>query len=394
MISVETALVRVLEGLEPLPAEMVALSQAGGRVLARDAAALVSHPPLAVSAMDGYAVRADDVAAPPASLAIVGESQAGHPPTARVETGQAVRIFTGAPVPEGADAVVRQEDTHRDGSTVTVTVPVPAGKFIRPAGLDFAAGAVLLRAGTILGPRQIALAAAMNLPWLAVRRRPQVAVLSTGDEVRLPGEPLAPAQIPGANGPALAALIEAEGGCARQLGIAADSRESLATLIAAASGADLLVTSGGVSVGDYDLVGDVLAEAGMSQDFWKVAMKPGKPLMFGRLGKVPVLGLPGNPVSALTSALLFLVPMLRALAGRPTACPGATALLGVDLPANGDRRDHVRATLEGGVATPVGLPDSAMLSALAAADCLIIRPEHAPAAEAGDRVPILPLAGL
>jgi molybdopterin molybdotransferase len=399
MITVEAALERVLAGIVPLPAETVALPQAAGRVLAADSAARVSHPPLAVASMDGWALRAADVATVPARLAIIGESVAGRPAAGTVGPGQAMRIFTGAPVPAGADAVVRQEDAARDCDHVAIAAAVPAGRFIRPAGMDFPAGKVLLRAGTAMGPRHIGLAAAMNLPWLAVRRRPLVAVLSTGDEIRMPGEPLAAAQIPGANGPALAALVEAHGGIARQIGIAADSRDSLAALVEAAAGADLLVTSGGASVGDYDLVGDVLTAAGMNLDFWKIAMKPGKPLMFGRMGRTPVLGLPGNPVSALTCALLFLVPMLRAFAGLPTAPATAAARLGADLPANGERRDHMRATLahqaDGSlVATPLGRQDSAMLSGFAAADCLIIRPEHTAAAKAGDVVTVLPLAGM
>ncbi len=398
MITVETALERVLAGIDPLPAEVVALPQAAGRVLAADAAARVSHPPLAVASMDGWAVRAADVATVPAELAVVGQCAAGRPAAGTVGTGQAMRIFTGAPLPAGADAVVRQEDAAAAGEFVTIAVTVPPGRFIRPAGLDFAAGEVLLRAGTVMGPRHIALAAAMNLPWLAVRRRPLVAVLSTVDEIRMPGEPLARAQIPGANGPALAALVDAHGGVARQVGIAADTRDSLAALVQAAAGADLLVTSGGASVGDYDLVGDALEAAGMRLDFWRIAMKPGKPLMFGRLGGSPVLGLPGNPVSALTCALLFLVPMLRAFAGLPTATATATARLGAALPANGERRDHPRASLtrhaDGSlVATPMVRQDSAMLAGFAAADALIIRPPHAAAAKEGDAVTVLPLAG-
>ncbi|MDA8231724.1 MAG: molybdopterin molybdotransferase MoeA [Magnetospirillum sp.] len=399
MIAVETALERVLAGLRPLAGESVALPQALGRVLAADLAARVSHPPLAVSSMDGWAVRAADVAAVPARLAVAGTSAAGHPFAGTVRTGQAVRIFTGAPLPDGADAVARQEDCRAEGGAVTVTVGIPPGKFVRPAGLDFAVGDVLLTAGTVMDPRRIGLAAAMNIPWLPVRRRPRVAVLSTGDEIRMPGEPLAPAQIPGSNGPALAALIEASGGLPMIVGIASDTAESLAGLIAAAEGADLLVISGGASVGDYDMVAPALAEAGMALDFWKVAMRPGKPLMCGRLRGTPVLGLPGNPVAALVCATLFLVPMLRTLAGLALYDGDTTAILGRDLPANDDRQDYLRSSLERRpdgtlVATPFAKQDSAVLSGLAAADALVVRPPHAPAAKAGESVTVLPLAGI
>ncbi len=396
MISVETARSQIVAAAAPLPAEQVALSQARGRVLAGDLAARVNHPPLAVSSMDGWAIRAADCQAAPATLAIIGESAAGKPFDGNVGPGQAVRIFTGAPMPAGADAVVRQEDAERRGGEVVVGTAVPPGKYVRTPGLDFAVGDVLLRSGTVLGPRQIGLAAAMNLVWLPVRRRPRVAILSTGDEIRMPGEPLGEAQIPGSNGPALVALIEAHGGEAVDLGIAQDSRQSISALLAGAAGVDLLVTSGGASVGDYDLVQDALAESGFILDFWKIAMRPGKPLMFGRLRDIPVLGLPGNPVSALVAALLFLVPMLRGFQGLPTDPPLATARLGCALPANGEREAFLRGSLafdaDGmGVATPFDKQDSAVLSGMSAADVLIIRPVDAPAAEAGDKVRILPL---
>jgi len=393
MIPVETALERVLAGLAPLPAEVVALPQAVGRVLAADACARVAHPPVAVSAMDGWAVRAADL---PGTFAIIGESAAGHGFAGEVGAGQAVRISTGAPLPAGADAVAMQEDAERDGGRVTVTVAVPPGKHVRAAAQDFAVGAALLAAGTVLGPRQIGLAAAMNLAWLDVRRCPLVAILSTGDEIRMPGDTLAPGQIAGSNGPMLAALVEANGGEFRQLGIAGDDRAALAGLLAGARGADLLVISGGASVGDHDLVGAMLAEAGMVPGFWKVAMRPGKPLMHGHLGGMPVLGLPGNPVSAYVAATLFLVPMLRALLGLPAARSTAIARLGGDLAANDQRQAYLRATLAAepdGVlrATAMERQDSAVLSGLAAADALIVRRPHAPEAKVGDMVEILPL---
>ncbi len=396
MITVEEARERLLNAFAPLPAEVAGLDAAAGRVLAADVAARRDQPPVAVSAMDGYAVRAADVAAPPARLAVTGTSAAGEPFAGPLGPGEAVRIYTGAAVPDGADAVVMQEDTERDGATVTVNDSVGAGRSVRPAGLDFAAGDILLTRGRPLDARAIGLAAAMNRPWLPVVRRPRVAVLSTGDELALPGEPLGPTQICGSNGPALAAMVTAHGGEATHLGIAGDDRETLEALAGAARGADLLVTSGGVSVGDHDIVRDLLGDADLA--FHKVAMRPGKPLMFGHAGGTPVLGLPGNPVSALVTAALFLRPVLRRLHGLLPEAAGerVTARLATDLPANDLRRDHLRATLTrdgGGTlwATPLTGQDSGVLSALAAADALIVRPEHAPAAAAGDSVEVLTL---
>ncbi|WP_173983559.1 gephyrin-like molybdotransferase Glp [Magnetospirillum sp. SS-4] len=394
MISVETALQTVLGGLRPVASEVVGLAQAAGRVLAEDVAARVSHPPVAVSSMDGYALRAADATQAPVRLPVIGQSAAGAAFAGEVGAGQAVRIFTGAPLPVGADCVVMQEDTVRDGDVVEIRVPVPAGRFVRAAGMDFKAGDALLSAGTVLNDRCIGLAAAMNHPWLVVRRRPRIAVLSTGDEIVMPGEPMGPAQIVGSNGPALAALVEAAGGEAVHLGIARDSRESLDAMIASAAGCDLLVTSGGASVGDYDLVQDALAGAGLHLGFYKVAMRPGKPLMFGDLRGVPVLGLPGNPVSAMVCAIIFLGPMIRAMLGRPPENPSMAARLGCDLPANDQRQDYLRGEVTrdaGGalVAVPFGQQDSAMLAGLARASCLVIRPPHAPAAGAGEMVRVI-----
>jgi molybdopterin molybdotransferase len=395
MITVEVALERVLAGCKPTAPEMVALPAALGRVLAEDVSARVAHPPLDVSAMDGYAVRAADVTAP-ARLAVIGESAAGRPFAGSLAPGQAVRIFTGAAIPDGADAVVMQEDTARDGDTVEIAIAATTGKHIRARGLDFLPGQSILKAGTVMGPRQIALAAAMNVPWLSVRRRPRVAVLSTGDEIAMPGEPMGPAQLASSNGPGLAALVSVLGGEPVQLGIARDSRESLSAMVAAASGCDLLVTSGGASVGDYDLVQDVLTEHGLKLDFWKIAMRPGKPLMYGALRNVPVLGLPGNPVSALVCAYVFLAPMLRALQGLDGTQPTLRAVLGAPVRANDVRQEYMRASLERKadgtlVATPHSRQDSAVVSGLAAAQALIIRPPHAPEAQAGEAVTIVPL---
>lgn len=393
MIAVDVALARVLDGLAALPGEMVSLPQALDRVLAKDCTARVTHPPLDVSSMDGYALRAEDGARP---LRVVGESAAGHPFAGKVGPGQAVRIFTGAAMPDGADCVAMQEDCRRDGPLLSVDSTPEAGRFVRPAGMDFRQGDTLLTAGTVMGPRQIALAAAMNLPWVTVHRRPKVAILSTGDEIAMPGEELGATRMPSSNGPALAAMVAANGGEPVQLGVAADSRQSLETMLAAAQGCDLLVTSGGASVGDYDLVQDALAAQGLSLDFWKIAMRPGKPLMFGRLRQVPVLGLPGNPVAALVCAALFLRPMLRALTGRPGGTECVQVRLAAAMPANDARQDYVRARIwrhqDGTVlAQPLERQDSAMLSGLAAADGLIVRPPHAPPAMVGEAARVLPL---
>jgi molybdopterin molybdotransferase len=398
MISVIEARAKVLAGIRPLAAEMVGLDQALGRVLAADLAARVSHPPLAVSAMDGYALRAADLGVVPARLRLVGEAAAGKPFAGLVGVGQAVRIFTGAAVPQGADAVVMQEDTRREADEVVIEVQVPQGRHIRATGLDFSAGDVLLRAGQVLNARAIGLAAAMNIPWLALRRRPKVAVLSTGDEIAMPGDPLGPAMIVGSNGPGLCAMIRELGGDPLHLGIAADSRDSLDAMIRAARGCDLLVTTGGASVGDYDLVQDALRGAGMRLDFYKVAMRPGKPLMFGDLGGVPVLGLPGNPVSAMVCATLFLAPMMAALQGLEPGPAELSARLGRDVGPNDQREDYLRGSLhhdaDGSlVATPFLQQDSAVISALAQADCLVIREPQAPAAKAGSTVRVVALRG-
>lgn len=393
MISVEVALERILAGLTPMPAETVALPASLGRVLAEPVAARVAHPPLDVSSMDGYAVRAADLDSIPTRLTVIGEAAAGHPFDGSLPPGHAIRIFTGAAVPTGADAVVMQEDTSRDGDIVTIAVQTRPGQYIRPAGQDFSPGQVLLSAGTLMGPRQVALAASMNVPWLRVRRRPRVAILSTGDEIAMPGEPMGPAQLPSSNGLGVAAVATMVGCDTIQLGIAKDTRESLTAMVEAARGCDLLVTSGGASVGDYDLVQDVLTEQGLHLNFWKIALRPGKPLMFGTLKDVPVLGLPGNPVAALVCSYVFLAPMLRTLLGLPTAMALEGALLGGPLPANDARQDYIRATLghdERGMitATPRGRQDSGMMSGLAAAQAFIVREPFAPESPAGTPVKI------
>lgn len=398
MIPVEEATARVLAGLAALPAELVALSDGLGRVLADDLAARLTQPATTVSAMDGYAVRHADLGEAPVTLRQAGYVPAGQAFDRPLGPGECVRLFTGAPLPDGADTVVIQEHTEADGEAILIKESPAAGKHVRPAGLDFAEGQVRLPAGRRLTARDLGLAAAMNHPWLPVRRRPRVAILATGDEIAMPGEPLGANQIVGANSFALAAIVEAEGGVPVNLGIARDDRASLARMAAGAAGADLLLTSGGASVGDHDLVRAVLGEEGAALDFWQIAMRPGKPLMHGRLAGTPLLGLPGNPVSAAVCAVLFARPILRVLQGLPPAEPPPTARLGHDLPANGGRQDYLRGALsrdaEGRpVATPFAIQDSAVLSLLADADCLIVRPPHAPPAAAGSIVELVPLRG-
>jgi molybdopterin molybdotransferase len=398
MISVEEALDRICGSLSPLPAELVGLNDGLGRVLAENLASRRTQPPFNVSAMDGYAVRAADLATVPATLKLVGYVQAGARHDGVVGAGQAVRIFTGAPVPDGADTVVIQEDTEAQGDTVLVREAPRPGQHIRAAGIDYVEGQIGLTAGTRLGARDLGLAAGMNRPWLMVHRRPRVAILPTGDEVALPGDPVGPNQIVSSNGTALAALVAGAGGIPIQLGIGRDDSDALQHMAAGAAGADLLITIGGASVGEHDLVQQALGHAGLDIDFWKIAMRPGKPLMFGRIGATPMLGLPGNPVSALICGLLFLVPALERLQGLPGEHPPTeTALAAVDLAANDRRQDYLRARVERDSdgnwrATPFSRQDSSMMSALAAADALILRPPHAPAAAAGAPIRIIRLA--
>jgi len=399
VISVEEARDRLLKLVRPLAAEQVALPDAFGRVLAEDVAARRTQPPAALSAMDGYAVRAADVAQVPARLKVVGAAPAGKSYDAPVRAGEAVRIFTGAPLPIGTDAIVIQEDTERDGDTVVVKEGAPAGRHVRTAGLDFTAGAVELRAGRRLTARDIGLAAAMDRPWLMVRRRPRVAILSTGDEIVMPGDPIGPNQIVSSNSLALGAFVAACGALPMQLGIAADTADALKQAAEGARGADLLVTTGGASVGEHDLVKDVLGSDGLELDFWKIAMRPGKPLMVGRYRDAAMVGLPGNPVSTMVCALIFLKPALDRLSGLdPASTPPMTARLAIDLPENDRREDYLRSTLARAAdgeleAKPFAKQDSSMMSLLARSDCLVIRPPHAPAAKKGERVTIIPLGG-
>lgn len=394
MIPYEEALARIVQAFSPVSAEQVAVSEAAGRVLARDVSSRVTQPPADVSSMDGYAVRSVDTSTPPTALRVIGESAAGAGFDGHVGPRDAVRIFTGAPVPAGADAVVMQENTDRKDKTITVNVAAAVGAYIRPTGMDFAEGQVLLEAGKVLSCRDAALAAAMNVPWVMVRRLPRIAVLATGDELAMPGEPLGPDAIVSSNSVGLASWVRQNGGEPVNLGIARDNEESLNAMLDGARGVDALVTIGGASVGDHDLVGRVLGERGMDLDFWKVAMRPGKPLIFGRLGDIPVIGLPGNPVSAGVTAELFLGPAMRAMLGAPAKLKLEKATLGRGVGLNDERQDFLRGTIsvtdKGHLtATPFERQDSALLTLFAKAECLIIRPPHAPAAKKGDPVDVL-----
>ena len=399
MISVEEALSRLLAPLEKLPPEQISISEGLGRVLAEDVAARRTQPPFAVSAMDGYAVRAEDLTTVPVELRIVAEVPAGAGFGGHVGAGETARIFTGAPLPAGTDTIVIQEDTQREGDRVRVLEGAPRGRYVRREGLDFAEGDVLLRAGRRLTARDIGLLAAMNRPWLFVHRRPRIAILSTGDEIVMPGDPIGPHQIVSSNSLALAAFVSACGGIAVSVGNAPDDPEALRRIAAATQGVDLLVTTGGASVGDHDLVRDALAADGLELDFWQIAMRPGKPLMVGLYRGTPMVGLPGNPVSTMVCALLFLRPALDRLSGAAASEEAApTARLGVALPKNDRRQDYLRSRLsrapDGALeAFPFEVQDSSMMRLLSAADCLVVRPPHAPAAAAGETVPILSFPG-
>jgi molybdopterin molybdotransferase len=396
--TVEQARATILRGVEPIAdIEHVALMSAAGRVLAAPLLATLTQPPFAASAMDGYAVRAIDVTSLPARLKVVGEAAAGHALATRIGPGEAARIFTGAPLPDGADAIVIQENTTRDGDRVSVVSGEPDAEHVRPRAGDFSQGEQLLTSGRRLGVREITIAAAAGHPQLAVRRKPRVALLATGDELVLPGTTPRPDQIVCSNPYGVAALVAAAGGEPHFLGIAADTPESLDAHIARAADADVLVTLGGASVGDHDLVGPVLQARGLSLAFWKIAMRPGRPLMFGALGQQCVLGLPGNPVSSLITARLFLVPLIHALLGLPAELEmTATAFVATALPANGPRAHYMRATKrrrsDGALEVePVRSQDSSLLSPLIDADCLIVRSIGAPAVAAGSAVSVLPL---
>lgn len=389
MISVEEALARCLALTFPLPAETVPLNRAAGRWMCAPAAATRDQPPFDASAMDGYAVQGDP--GPDDNFLVIGEAGAGHAFEGRVGPGQAVRIFTGAPVPNGATRVILQEDVVSLGDRILLREGLETARHIRPKGQDF-------RTGDSLGPRRLrandlALLAAMNIPAVAVTRRPVVALIATGDELVMPGEDPRPDQIIASNGFALKAMVEAAGGEARLLPIARDTLVALDTVLGLAEGADLVVTIGGASVGDHDLIGRI---PGLERAFWKVALRPGKPLIAGRVQGMAMLGLPGNPVSAIICGHLFLVPMLRAMLGEPDPAPRPLrARLAVDLPDNGPRTHYMRARLHPKEGMPDIAPfdrqDSALLSILGQADALLIRPVSDGPRAAGSLVDYLPL---
>jgi molybdopterin molybdotransferase len=374
MIQVEEARGRILQGARPHRGGNGAAGASGGRVLARPVHARLTQPPADVSAMDGYAVRAADAAAG-AVLRVVGSAPAGHPFRRSGRHGEAVRIFTGAVVPAGADAILLQEDAEAAEGRVRVGEAVRPDRWIRRRGLDFEAGELLLPAGRRLTARDVGLAAAANHPWLAVHRRPRIGILATGDEIALPGEPVPPGGIVSSNAHALAALVRANGGEPTVLPIAPDDEAAIAEAATAARTCDLLVTTGGASVGEHDLVQSALGPEGFALDFWRIAMRPGKPLIWGRLGQTPMLGLPGNPVSALVCGVVFLLPALNRLSGLPETAEPRTvrARLGTALPENDRRFDFLRArvetTAEGDLAAlPFPVQDSSMLKTLARAD--------------------------
>ncbi|HMB76190.1 MAG TPA: gephyrin-like molybdotransferase Glp [Kiloniellaceae bacterium] len=401
MISVEEALARILAGILPLPAETVSLPEALGRVLAEELIARVSQPPADVSAMDGYAVRAADLSPAnlPARLRVIGESAAGKGFDDSLGAGEAVRIFTGAPLPDGSDSIVIQEDVNRDGDWVEMSQEVTLGNFVRPEGLDFRKGVQGLPEGQLMGARHIGLAAAMNRPWVKVRRRPQVTIIANGDELVMPGDPLGPDQILSSNTLALAAYLKAIGADPLPLGIAPDDREAIARLLEGARRSDLILITGGASVGDRDLVHSALQDKNVALDFWRIAMRPGKPLIFGHFGDTPLIGLPGNPVSNIVCATVFVRAAVNAMLGlppEPKVLP--TARLLAPLPKNDRRQDYLRANLHLAAdgtqeVMPFSRQDSAMLRTLTQADCLIVRPPFADALEAGARVPLLLLTG-
>ncbi len=401
LIPVADALARVLANIAgPVEGETVPIVEAGGRVLAEPVVARFSQPPFMASAMDGYALRSTDAAEIPAELRLIGTSAAGHGFEGTLGAKETVRIFTGAPVPQGADAILIQEDAEVRGDTIVAREPVTPGRFLRPAGLDFRDGDVLLRAGDTLDARKLALAASSGQASVGVRRRPRVAILSTGDELVQPGEARRWDQIVASNALSVGLLAREAGAEVIDLGIAADTTQALTRAIARARSerADLLVTLGGASVGDHDLVQGVLREAGMDLAFWRVALRPGKPLMSGRLGPMAVIGLPGNPVSAIVCGVLFVVPAIRALLGDPAAGADRSepAILGRDLPENDRRQDYMRAGLELGpdrlpIAHPENRQDSSMLAVLGRSEALLIRAPNAPPALAGEPCRIIRL---
>lgn len=398
LLPVSEALSRLMARAKPVAdAQMVALRAASGRVLATDVTARLTQPPFDASAMDGYALRTEYAPVIGTELTVIGQAAAGHAFDGIVGKGQTVRIFTGAPVPDGADAVLIQEDAERlEGDRIRTRFAVTKGRHIRPRGQDFAEGEAVLPAGTRLDYARLTVAAAMNHPELPVYRRPRVAILATGDELVQPGAQPQPAQIIASNSYGIASLVEQAGGEVLDLGTVADRADLIERAVAraVAEGVDVLVTLGGASVGDHDLVQASLKSQGMELDFWRIAMRPGKPLMVGALGDMQVLGLPGNPVASLVCGTLFLEPLIARLAHRPAPKRVAQALAASTLAANDHRQDYLRATLtrdhDGNLlAESFGKQDSSMMKIFAQSDCLIVRPPHAPELPAGAPCPIL-----
>jgi len=397
MLSVDEALERITAPFSPLPGEWVHLGAAHERVLAADLVAERDQPPRALSAMDGYAVRAADLASGDARLEVIGSVPAGASFAAEVGPGQAVRIFTGAPLPPGTDAVAIQEHATLEGDVVRIEGAIEPGEYVRPAGLDFRAGEVGLPANRRLTARDVGFAAALNRAWVPVRRQPRIALLATGDELVLPGGTLGENRIVSSNTPALAAMLQVWGAQAVDLGLVPDEPEALARIAGELRGVDLVVTTGGASVGEHDLIRGVLGEAGLELDFWRIAMRPGKPLLFGHIKGTPLLGLPGNPVSAGVCAVLFVRAIVHRLLGLDPAPPLMPAVLGRALEANDRREAYLRARAhrraDGRLeATPAMRQDSSMFALFARADCLVRHPPFAPALPAGAPVSVLPLA--
>ncbi len=399
MISIEEARGRIVAALSPVGPEVVSLAAAWGRVLAAPVAARMDKPGHDVSAMDGYALRAADCATLPARLRVIGAAPAGHPFGGTIGPGEAVRVFTGSVIPAGADAVVIQEDTDEGAETVEIRWSPRPRAHVRPRAGDFAAGDVLLSPPRRLTARDVGIAASAGHAWLTVRRRPRVAILSTGDEISLPGDPVPPGGLVSSNAFVLDAIVRAAGAEPMTLPIAPDDPAAIAEAVAALRGADLVVTSGGASVGAHDLIRPALGPIGLALDFWKIAMRPGKPFMFGRIGEAALVGLPGNPVSATVCAILFLVPAIERLLGLPGAAPATMrARAGATLPANDHRADHLRASLsrdaEGTlVAMPAPRQDSSQMAILAASDALILRAPGAGEVALGEWVDVIPLGG-
>lgn len=397
LLPVVDAQSRLLDKAKPVSqTERVPLVEATRRVLAADLTARLTQPPFNASAMDGYALRAEDAGEPGTILKVIGTSAAGYAFDGAIGKGEAVRIFTGAPIPSGADSILLQEDAEKLDDGIRTTYPVRQGQHVRPRGQDFTEGEAVLTAGTVLDFSRLTVAAAMNHAELTVFRRPLVAILATGDELVAPGMTPAAAQIIASNTFGVSALVREAGGEVLDLGIVPDDKAAIAAAIDRArfTRADVIVTLGGASVGDRDLVQATLIEAGMQLDFWRIAMRPGKPLMVGNFGETHVLGLPGNPVSTLVCGLLFLEPLVRKLAGLPPMKRESTAEAAVVLPANDQRQDYVRARLTRSSAgawlvEPFSKQDSSMMKIFAHSDCLIVRPPHAPELPAGMPCPVL-----